>query len=175
MCGWSPSSATSPMAAETARLRLRRSSLADAPALMGIFGDRDAQRYTLHFADERACRRHIAAHERHRRRVGCGPWTVEEKESGRIIGWGGLYEDPFDRRWGIEVAYSFARSAWGQGYAGELVEHSIAVARDDLGLSEIVAFSHQDNAGSRRVLERAGFVFERYLADMDRNFYRLKL
>ena len=175
MCRWSPSSVTSPMETETARLRLRYPTLADAPELLQIFSDVEAQRYTLHFGTLGECRRHIAAHERNRRRVGCGPWTVEEKATGRVIGWGGLYEDPFDRRWGIEVAYSFARSAWGKGYAGELVAHSIAVAREDLGLSEIVAFSHKENAGSRRVLERAGFVFGRYLADMDRNFYRLKL
>jgi ribosomal-protein-alanine N-acetyltransferase len=160
---------------ETARLRLRFPRLADAKSLLTFFGDAEAQRYTLHFADERACRRHIAAHERHRRRVGCGPWAVEEKTSGRVIGWGGLYEDPFDRRWGIEVAYSFARSAWGKGYAGELVAHCLDVARDELALAEIVAFSHEANAGSRRVLERAGFAFERYLPDMDRNFYRRKL
>jgi len=159
-------------ATETARLRLRHSRLADAPALLEIFRDVEAQRYTLHFGSLGECRRHIAVHDRHRRRIGCGPWTVTEKESGRVIGWGGLYEDPFDRRFGIEVAYSFARSAWGRGFAGELVAHALAVARDDLGLSEIVAFSHEGNAGSRRVLERAGFVFERYLADMDRNLYR---
>ncbi len=163
------------MAHETARLRLRFPRLADAASLLAFFGDAEAQRYTLHFADDRACRRHIAAHERHRRRVGCGPWAVEEKASGRVIGWGGLYEDPFDRRFGIEVAYSFARSAWGKGYAGELVAHCLAVARDALALAEIVAFSPEGNAGSRRVLERAGFVFERYLADMDRNVYRRKL
>lgn len=175
MCRWSPSSAISPMASETARLRLRYPTLADAPELLQIFSDVEAQRYTLHFGTLGECRRHIAAHERHRRRVGCGPWTVEEKAMGRVIGWGGLYEDPLDRRWGVEVAYSFARSAWGKGYAGELVDHCLDVARGDLGLSEVVAFSHEQNAGSRRVLERAGFVFERHLPEMDRNLYRRRL
>lgn len=163
------------MGLETRRLAFRPPRLADAPALMKFFGDAEAQRYTLHFDSLRACRRHIAAHERHRRRVGCGPWLVTEKSSGETIGWGGLYEDPFDRRWGIEVAYSFARQAWGKGYAGELVAFCLDHARDKLGLREVVAFSHADNAGSRRVLERAGFAFERYLPDMDRNFYRRRL
>ena len=160
------------MESETARLRLRHPRLADAPALMSIFGNAEAQRYTISFADERGLRRHIAAHERHRRRVGCGPWLAEEKTSGHLVGWGGLYEDPLDRGWGIEVAYSIARDAWGRGYAGELVAHSLAVARDELGLAEIVAFAHPDNAASCRVLDRAGFAFERYLTDMKRNFYR---
>ncbi len=163
------------MALETRRLSLRPPRLADAPALMTFFGDAEAQRYTLHFDSLRACRRHIAAHERHRRRVGCGPWLVTEAATGETIGWGGLYEDPFDRRWGIEVAYSFARSAWGKSYAGELVAFCLDYARDRLGLAEVVAFSHADNTGSRRVLERAGFAFERFLPDMDRNFYRRQL
>ncbi len=163
------------MALETPRLSLRPPRIADAPAMLKFFGDAEAQRYTLHFETLRACRRHIAAHERHRRRVGCGPWLVTETATGETIGWGGLYEDPFDRRWGIEVAYTFARSAWGKGYAGELVAHCLAVARDELSLTELVAFSHVDNIGSRRVLERAGFAFERYLPDMERNFYRRRL
>ncbi len=163
------------MALETPRLSLRPPRIADAPAMLKFFGDAEAQRYTLHFETLRACRRHIAAHERHRRRVGCGPWLVTETATGETIGWGGLYEDPFDRRWGIEVAYTFARSAWGKGYAGELVAFCLDHARDQLGLKELVAFSHVENIGSRRVIERAGFAFERYLPDMERNFYRRRL
>jgi ribosomal-protein-alanine N-acetyltransferase len=163
------------MALETGRLRLRPPRLADAPDLLTFFRDVEAQRYTLHFGTLHECRRHIAAHERHRRRIGCGPWLVAEAGSGATIGWGGLYEDPFDRRWGIEVAYSFARSAWGKGYASELVAFSIEHARDVLGLAELVAFSHNDNAGSRRVLEKAGFVAERFLPEMERVIYRRRL
>lgn len=163
------------MASETERLRLRYPTLADAPELLKIFSDVEAQRYTLHFGTLYECRRHIAVHDRHRRRVGCGPWLVTEKAGDRVVGWGGLYEDPLDRRWGIEVAYSFARSAWGKGYAGELVAYSLKVARDELKLDEVVAFSHADNLGSRRVLEKAGFTFDRVITEMDRNFYRRKL
>jgi len=163
------------MALETARLRLTHPRLADAPALLAIFGDAEAQRYTLRFAGLKDCRRHIAAHERHRRRVGCGPWLVTEKASGKVIGWGGLYEDPFDRRWGIEVAYSFARPAWGRGYASELVAFALERARDVLGVSQVVAFAHAENAASRRVLEKAGFAVDRFLPEMDRYLYRKRL
>ena len=163
------------MNAETKRLRLRQPTLSDAPEMMRFFGDADAQRYTLHFDTLRACRRHIAAHERHRRSVGCGPWLIIEKASGEVVGWGGLYEDPFDRRWGIEVAYTFVRSAWGKGYASELVEYCLNHARNDLRLNEVVAFSHADNTASRRVLEKAGFVVDRFVDEMDRYLYRRRL
>ena len=163
------------MAVETSRLRLRPPRLTDAPAMMTFFGDAEAQRYTLHFDSIRACRHHIAAHERHRRRVGCGPWLVSDKATGETVGWGGLYEDPFDRRWGIEVAYTLARQAWGKGYASELVAHCLEQARDALGLAEVIAFSHADNIGSRRVLEKAGFAVDRFVPEMDRYLYRRRL
>jgi [ribosomal protein S5]-alanine N-acetyltransferase len=160
---------------ETARLRLRPPRLADAPALLAFLGDAEAQRHTLHLPTLRACRRHIAVHERHRRRVGCGPWLVVETASGAVIGWGGLYEDPLDRGWGIEVAYSFARSAWGKGYASELVAYCLEVARLELGLAEVVAFSHAENLGSRRVLEKSGFLAERHVPAMARTIWRRRL
>ena len=163
------------MPLETARLRLSLPRLADAPALLAIFGDAEAQRHTLHFSTMRAMRRHIAAHDRYRRKVGCGPWLVTEKATGTVVGWGGLYEDPLDTRFGIEVAYSFARPVWGKGYAGELVAFSLAHARDALGLAEVVAFSHPDNTASCRVLARAGFVREHWVDEMQRHLYRRQL
>jgi [ribosomal protein S5]-alanine N-acetyltransferase len=45
------------------------------------------------------------------RKVGYGPWVVLEKARGVIIGFGGLYDDPFDVGWGIEVSYHFAVTA----------------------------------------------------------------
>jgi [ribosomal protein S5]-alanine N-acetyltransferase len=163
------------MPLETARLRLRSPRLADAPSLLRIFGDAEAQRHTLHFRTPREMRRHIAVHDRHRRKVGCGPWLVTEKATGAVVGWGGLYEDPLDTRFGIEVAYSFARSVWGKGYAGELVAFSLKHAREALGLPEVVAFCHPDNVASHRVLDKAGFVQERWIEDMQRHLYRKQL
>jgi ribosomal-protein-alanine N-acetyltransferase len=116
----------------TDRLLLRVPRLADAEALMGVFGDRDAMRYTLHFANLRDCRRHIAAHHCQRGKKGFGPWTVVDKVSGQIIGFGGLLDDPFDPAWGIEVAYHFAPAAWGRGCATELTNHSVRVASERL-------------------------------------------
>jgi len=70
-------------------------------------------RFTHCDASLRDCRRRIAAHEWFRRRDGCAPWIVVRRNDGRIIGWGGLYRDPFDRRWGVEVGYHFDPRAWG--------------------------------------------------------------
>ena len=137
-------------------------------------GDPVAMRFTHAQPDIDACRHHVAVHERQRRSVGCAPWTIVEKAGGTIIGWGGLYEDPFDPGWGVEVAYLFSPSAWGHGYATELVTRCVDVARGELGLASLIAFAHPENAGSRRVLEKTGFAAERFVPEMDRLLYRLR-
>ena len=129
-------------------------------------------RFTHVQADLRACHRHIALHERRRRRIGCAPWTIVEKATGAIIGWGGLYDDPFEPGWGVEIAYLFAPSAWGHGYATELVRYCVEIARTQLRLDTVAAFVHPDNAASRRVLGKAGFTLERFVPKMQRYLYR---
>ena len=138
-------------------------------------GDPLAMRFTHAQPDLRALRRHLAVHERQRRRIGCAPWTIIEKSGGKIIGWGGLYDDPFDPGWGVEVAYLFAPEGWGRGYATELVRCCLEIAKAELRLCSVAAFAHPDNAASRRVLEKCGFVIERFVPSMQRLLYRWQL
>jgi RimJ/RimL family protein N-acetyltransferase len=158
------------MRLETDRLVLRRPRLGDATDLLRFLGDADAMRYTHCLAGLRECRRHIAGHEWQRRRLGFGPWTVLDRKH-HVIGFGGLYDDPFDVGWGAEIGYRFAPSAWGRGYATELVRYCLTVAHDRLGLAEVRAFAHPDNAASRRVLEKAGFAMLRFVPAMNRCLY----
>lgn len=159
------------MSMETARLVLRRPRLADVPALFVFLGDAAAMRYTHVDASIRDCRRRVAAHEHRRRRDGYAPWTVVDRADGRIIGWGGLYTDPFDPGWGVEVGYMFHPAAWGQGYATELVTACVGVADHVLKLPLVSAFARPDNLGSRRVLEKTGFEIVRYIPEMERFLY----
>jgi [ribosomal protein S5]-alanine N-acetyltransferase len=153
---------------ETDRLLLLRPRLVDATDLLAFLGDAEAMRYTQCLASLRACRRHIAGHEYQRKKRGYGPWTVREKQSGRIIGFGGLYDDPFEPSWGVEVGYHFAPAAWGRGYATELTRCCLALAAGSFGLSQVRAFVHPDNVASRRVLEKAGFIEQRFVPEMNR-------
>lgn len=153
---------------QTARLNLRPPRLADVPALFAFLGDPAAMRYTHVDENLRGCRRRIALHERRRRRDGCAPWTVVDKGDGRIVGWGGLYEDPFDPGWGPEVGYAFHPDVWGRGYATELVAAALSIADDALALSLVKAFASPDNGASRRVLEKSGFREERFIPEMGR-------
>ncbi len=138
-------------------------------------GDADVMRHTHRQPSLRARRRHVAGHEWQRRRTGVAPWTIIEKSTGRIVGWGGLYDDPFDPGWGVELAYFFAAGVWGRGYASALARLSVGIAAERLHLPHLNAFAHPDNPGSRRVLEKAGFSEQRYLPQMDRLLYRIGL
>jgi ribosomal-protein-alanine N-acetyltransferase len=157
---------------ETARLILRRPKLADVPTLFEFLGDPEAMRYTQVEASAKTCRRRIAVHEWRRRRDGYAPWTIVAKMDGRIIGWGGLYDDPFDPGWGVEVGYRFHPAVWSRGYATELVAACTDVADRILHLPAIRAFAHPNNVGSRRVLEKSGFAVVRFVAEMERLLYQ---
>jgi ribosomal-protein-alanine N-acetyltransferase len=159
------------MAIETARLMLRRPTLADVPALFAFLGDGTAMRHTRVDASVRECRRRVAAHEHRRQQDGYAPWTVVSRADGRIIGWGGLYNDPFDLGWGVEVGYFFHPDSWGRGCATELVAACIDIADHVLKLPVVKAFAHPENIGSRRVLEKVGFQVVRHIPESERLLY----
>jgi ribosomal-protein-alanine N-acetyltransferase len=163
------------MPLETARLMFRSPRLADASTLFEFLGDATAMQYTNVQASLRDCRRYLAAHERQRRRAGCAPWVVIERTTGVLIGFGGLYEDPFDPGWGVEVGYFLAPGAWGKGYATELTLFCIAQARQQVRWPVLSAFAHPRNVASQRVLLKSGFHQERFVPEMERYLYRLDL
>lgn len=158
----------------TRRLFLRAACRADVPLLYEFLGDAEAMKFTHADSSLRDCRRRVMVHEWSRRRNGCAPWVISIRDNGRIIGWGGLYQDPFESGWGFEVGYFFRPDAWGQGYASELVSAALEVADEQLALPEIWAMAHPDNPGSRRVLEKMGFNVVRYLPERSRLLFRRK-
>ncbi|MBV9015652.1 MAG: GNAT family N-acetyltransferase [Alphaproteobacteria bacterium] len=157
---------------ETTRLILRPPHLADVPALFEFLGDADAMRHTHVDLSLRQCRQRVAIHERQRRLDGFAPWTILTKGDGRIIGWGGLYRDPFTPGWGIELGYSFHPAVWRQGYATELGMACTEVADRVLLLPEVKAFAKPENIGSRRVLEKLGFGEIGFVPELSRWLYR---
>ena len=157
---------------ETPRLILTPPRLSDVPDLFAFLGDAAAMRHTHCDASLRNCRKRIAVHEWRRRRDGYAPWTVRTKDTGGIVGWGGLYDDPFDPGWGIELAYYFAPTAWGRGYATELGRAALNFADAHLPAPRIRAFAHPENPASNALLVKLGFAYERFVEDMQRNLYR---
>lgn len=77
----------------------------------------------------------------------------------------------------VELGYRVAAAWWGHGIATETASALVGVARDRLGLEEIVAFTLPSNLASRRVMEKVGFTYERDIewAALRHVLYRLRL
>jgi RimJ/RimL family protein N-acetyltransferase len=89
---------------------------------------------------------------------GWGFWALEEKSSGRFLGFTGLHipipELPFSPC--VEIGWRLMHSAWGKGFASEAAAKALDVAFGKLGLEEVVAFATLGNFRSHRVMERLG-------------------
>jgi RimJ/RimL family protein N-acetyltransferase len=59
-----------------------------------------------------------------------------------------------------EIGYTFAKHAWGNGYATEATEAVCAYLFDTVGVTRIAAMIHPDNIASAMVLERIGMIWE---------------
>lgn len=96
------------------------------------------------------------------RRPGEPGWfqlALEERGSGRFIGDCGLNIDARDPRL-AQIGYTIARPAWNRGFASEAVAALAQFAFDSFRLHRITASVDPRNAGSCRVLEKAGFAKE---------------
>jgi 8-oxo-dGTP diphosphatase len=76
-----------------------------------------------------------------------------------FVGNCGLHDiDPSNRS--IELGYWIGREYWGRGYGSAAARQAARIALTELGFAEVVAHALEDNVASRRVLEKAGFVFQ---------------
>lgn len=89
---------------------------------------------------------------------GWGLWALEERASGRFLGYTGLKRPEFDAHFmpAVEIGWRLAREAWGQGFATEAARAAAAFAFDALALEELVSFTVPANKRSRSVMERIG-------------------
>ncbi len=103
----------------------------------------------------------MAARCEHWERFGFGLWLLRERQTGEMVGRGGLQHTYVAGVQGIEAGWAIVPERWGQGLATELAMTCIEVAFNDLDLPEVVAFALPDNIGSRRVMEKSGFSYVR--------------
>jgi [ribosomal protein S5]-alanine N-acetyltransferase len=94
-------------------------------------------------------------------RHGFGMWTARDRETGEMIGRGGLQYTYTAGLNDVEAGWAIVPERWGQGLATELAHACIEVGFAQLGLLEVVAFTLPANQASRRVMEKSGFVYER--------------
>jgi RimJ/RimL family protein N-acetyltransferase len=143
---------------QTERLHLRRSRPEDAETISAYRSIPDVRRHQgWERTDPQGVREQI---EEMARRVPGEPggwvqFSVEERESGRLVGDVGL--SPADGEPGvIKVGYTISPDAQGRGYATEAVRALIDYAFDSLGADVVRAYASEENVPSIRVAEKAG-------------------
>lgn len=94
--------------------------------------------------------------------LGFGLWALEERSSGALLGFTGLWHQVFPAPFtpAVEVGWRLARPAWGFGYATEAARASLAYGFDEAGLDEIVSMTATTNARSIAVMERLGMTHD---------------
>ncbi len=102
-----------------------------------------------------------------------GGWLVVDKVEGTLVGHCKLdYLPETDE---VELGYALARRYWGRGLASEAARAATRFGFETAGLQRIMAVLLPENKASRRVLEKAGFVYEgnaRYY-DLDVAYYAI--
>jgi len=145
---------------ESERLILRRFTPDDVDNLFELDSDPEVMRYltggpgTPREEIERDC---IPAYLNYYEQFeGYGFWVALEKSTGNFLGWFHFRPGPSDRIDQPELGYRLRKSAWGKGYATEGSQALIDKGFTELGVQRVIASTYQDNAGSRRVMEKCG-------------------
>ncbi|HEX2190623.1 MAG TPA: GNAT family N-acetyltransferase [Longimicrobiaceae bacterium] len=157
----SPGAAPPPVI-RTARLALRRLSLADAEFILELVNDPDWLRNigdrgvrTLEDARGYLLRGPMAMYEQ----LGYGLWRVELRDDGEPIGICGLVRR--DALPDVDVGFAFLPRFRARGYAYEAAAATVEYAERALGLSRVVAVVSPGNDASIRLLEKLGMRRER--------------
>jgi ribosomal-protein-alanine N-acetyltransferase len=94
-------------------------------------------------------------------------WAITYRDTGAFMGSCGFWRliKPHFR---AELGYELAPEYWGQGIVPEAVEAILQFGFTTMQLHSVEAHIDPDNTGSRRVLEKLGFVQEGYFRE---NYY----
>ena len=146
---------------QTARLRLRPVTSADADALWELHSSDHVLRYwdSPPWIERARAERFIAA---------CGQMAedgtgarlaMDRVSDGAFIGWCSLTRWNPDYR-SAALGYCLGDAAWGHGYATEAARALLTWAFDTLDLNRVQAETDTRNVASARVLGKLGFVRE---------------
>lgn len=141
---------------ETPRLRLRMFRQADADAYAAMLADPQVMRYLSAGQPLSASEawRHMAMLLGHWHLFGFGPWAVEERASGELVGRIGPY---YPAGWpGLELIWTIRRQSWGRGYATEGARAALAYVFRQMARDRVISLIRPQNAASIRVAEKLG-------------------
>lgn len=146
---------------ETSRTTLRKITAADLNDIASYCTVPEVSRYTTWDVHETSddTKAFVDAVRKRYETEKVGPWGIEFKETGRIIGSCSFVSwDNVNCK--VELGYVLSNQYWNQGIMSEVIQRVIEFGFAELGLVRIEARCLPDNIGSSRVMEKAGMKFE---------------
>ena len=147
---------------ESERLILREFRAEDLDAHAATLGDEEVMRYIggKPMTREDSWRR-LCSGVGSWQLIGIGPWAVERKSDGRLVGHCGFFEFQREMQPSIrgepEMGWIFDRSVHGQGIAFEACARALEWADEVLGAPSYPAIISMGNTASMKLAERLGF------------------
>ncbi len=151
----------SPDSITTARLIGRPPTEADFDLLHRLHRDPRAMATLGGLRDAEQTRFFLEMFVEHWREWGYGTWMLFDRDSGAFAGRAGLRRLEILGRPEVEELYALLPDFWGRGLATEIARASIEVAFRDLGLADLIALTLRTNLASQRVMQKAGFRYDR--------------
>lgn len=151
--------------ASSKRLGLRAFTPQDAAVFYELSQDHSFSSFLItdyRQASEETARAWIRRASELLERQGVGKWAVVLRETGGVIGLGGLSPWEWDGEALVDITYRLHSRAVGKGFGRELAELLLGHARAR-GISNLSATITPDNFASIRLAESLGFVFRKQI------------
>ena len=110
---------------------------------------------------EERTRQFLRANLSHWDEHGFGLWVFRAASDRAFVGRGGLRHVDIGGQDEVEVTYALMPEFWGCGLATEMARALVKIGFEQLALGQLVTFTLTTNQASRRVMEKAGFTFDR--------------
>jgi ribosomal-protein-alanine N-acetyltransferase len=151
---------------ETERLVLRKLALSDLEDVFAYSSDEAVTRHLRWGPHET-----LAQTERYLREVleeyregRDGPWGIEYKETGKVVGAIHLFSIQSQHK-KAEIGMVLSRDYWRRGLASEALDRVLRFVFEDVRLNRIEAYCLVENRAGERVMERAGMQREGVLRE----------
>lgn len=145
----------------TGRLRLRPFTLADAPEVQRLAGEREIAATTAfipHPYPDGAAEAWIETHSGRFARSEGVVFAITQRAGGALLGAVSLEINAGMQR--AELGYWIGRPYWGQGYCTEAAAAVARFALADFGLRRVFAYHFSSNPASGRVMRKIGMLHE---------------
>jgi ribosomal-protein-alanine N-acetyltransferase len=148
---------------QTERLLMRRWCSGDREPFAEINADEQVMELMPGTLTRAESDGYIDSIEAHFDEHGYGLWAVESRDGGELIGLTGLNTVAFAAHFtpAVEIGWRLARSAWGNGYAGEAARAALRFGFEQAELAEIVSMTTELNFRSQAVMQRIGMSRDR--------------